>query len=140
MRIHAGVGERSMGFKRLFSATTLGGSRLNLKWPRGLVLQPLLICLLLGVSAARADESFWTELSPGSARLGYVSATGVVNSYTASCSDGTNTLTGTASSSPVTVSGLTNGVGYTCTVVAENAYGSSAASSATSSITPEATS
>ncbi len=70
----------------------------------------------------------------------YVSATGVVNSYTASCTDGTNTLTGTASSSPVTVSGLTNGVGYTCTVVAENAYGSSAASSATSSITPEATS
>ncbi|GIR70447.1 MAG: hypothetical protein CM15mP74_16980 [Halieaceae bacterium] len=37
----------------------------------------------------------------------------------------------------MTVSGLTNGVGYTCTVVAENAYGSSAASSATSSITPE---
>lgn len=70
----------------------------------------------------------------------HVSATGVVTSYTASCTDGTNTITGTASSSPVTVSGLTNGVGYTCTVVAENAYGSSAASSATSSIIPEAAS
>ena len=59
-----------MGFKRLFSATTPRGSRLNLKWPRGLVLQPLLISFLLGASAAQADESFWTELPPGSARLG----------------------------------------------------------------------
>ncbi|GIR70441.1 MAG: hypothetical protein CM15mP74_16920 [Halieaceae bacterium] len=58
-----------MGFKRLFAETTPGGSRLNLKWLPRLEFQPLLICFLLGASAAQADESFWTELSLGSARV-----------------------------------------------------------------------
>ena len=58
-----------MGFKRLFAETTPGGSRLKLKWLPRLEFQPLLICFLLGASAAQADESFWTELSLGSARV-----------------------------------------------------------------------
>ena len=58
-----------MGLKRLFAATTPEVSLLNLKWPPRLVFQPLLICFLLGASAAQADESFWTELSLGSARV-----------------------------------------------------------------------
>ena len=61
-----------------------------------------------------------------------------VDSYTAHCSDGTNSFTGTSTSSPITVSGLTNDVAYTCTVTASNSVGQSLPSAATPPITPEA--
>jgi hypothetical protein len=54
--------------------------------------------------------------------------------YTATC--GSASATGT--STPVTVTGLTNGVAYTCTVKAGSNQGDSAASSASSSATPSA--
>ena len=57
--------------------------------------------------------------------------------YDATCTDGTNIYTGTSTSSPITVSGLTNGVAYTCTVTATNSVGTSSASAATDPITPE---
>ena len=60
-----------------------------------------------------------------------------ITSYTATCTDGTNTYTGTGTSSPITVSGLTNDVAYTCTVTATNSVGTSSASAATDPITPE---
>jgi len=60
-----------------------------------------------------------------------------VTGYTATCTDGTTTYTGTSADSPITVSGLTNGTAYTCTVTATNDIGTSSASSATASITPE---
>ena len=62
-----------------------------------------------------------------------------LDSFIATCTDGTNTYTGTSTTSPVTVSGLTNGVAYTCTVTATNSVGTSSASAATASIIPEAT-
>ena len=62
-----------------------------------------------------------------------------ITGYTATCTDGTNTYTGTSTSSPITVSGLTNDVAYTCTVTATNSVGTSSASAATDPITPEAT-
>ena len=62
-----------------------------------------------------------------------------ITEYEATCTDGTNTFTGTSTSSPITVSGLTNGVAYTCTVTATNSVGTSSASAATTPITPEAT-
>ena len=61
-----------------------------------------------------------------------------ITRYEATCTDSTNTYIGTSTSSPVTVSGLTNGVAYTCTVTATNSVGVSSASSATDPITPEA--
>jgi subtilisin-like proprotein convertase family protein len=60
-----------------------------------------------------------------------------ITSYTARCTDGTNTFTGTSTSSPITVSGLTNDVAYTCTVTATNSVGTSSASAATAPIIPE---
>ena len=60
-----------------------------------------------------------------------------ITRYDASCTDGTNVYTGTSATSPITVSGLTNDVAYTCTVTATNSVGTSSASSATAPITPE---
>ncbi|MBT6037778.1 MAG: hypothetical protein HOH17_00805 [Halieaceae bacterium] len=60
-----------------------------------------------------------------------------VTGYTATCTDGTATYTGTNTNSPITISGLTNETAYTCTVTATNAVGTGSSSSATASITPE---
>lgn len=60
----------------------------------------------------------------------------VITGYTVTSSPGG--FTGTGSSSPITVTGLTNGVSYTFTVVATNAEGNSSPSSASNSVTPSA--
>lgn len=62
-------------------------------------------------------------------------ATGTPTSYTVLSSGG---QTASGSSSPITVTGLTNGTAYTFTVFANNAYGPSAASAASNSVTPVA--
>jgi hypothetical protein len=56
-----------------------------------------------------------------------------VSTFTATSSPGSLTGTGT---SPITVSGLTNGTAYTFTVTATNANGTSTASAASNSVTP----
>jgi Fibronectin type III domain len=56
--------------------------------------------------------------------------------YTATSSPGS--FTGTAASSPIIVTGLTNGTAYTFTVHATNVVGNSAESAASNSVTPAA--
>jgi hypothetical protein len=73
---------------------------------------------------AQASIAFTANATGGSA----------ITSYTATSSPGN--FTGTGASSPITVTGLTNGTAYTFTVTATNANGTSTASSASSSVTP----
>ncbi len=57
-----------------------------------------------------------------------------ITGYTVTASPGG--ATGTGASSPITVTGLTNGIAYTFTVTATNSAGTGAASAASNSITP----
>lgn len=59
-----------------------------------------------------------------------------ITGYRATCSPGG--ATGTGASSPITVSGLSNGTPYTCTVAAQNVVGYSSESAASNPVTPAA--
>lgn len=75
--------------------------------------------------AAQADVAFTAPGSNGGS---------VITSYTATSSPGGFTASG--ATSPITVTGLTNGTPYTFTVTATNAVGTGAASAASNSVTP----
>jgi hypothetical protein len=85
----------------------------------------------IGTATAGPASASVTFTAP--ANLG-VPAT--ITSYTVTSSPGG--LTGTGASSPITVSGLTNGTAYTFTVTATNATGTGPASAASNSVTPVA--
>jgi hypothetical protein len=76
---------------------------------------------------AQATVSFTAPASNGGS---------AITSYTVTSSAG---QTATSTSSPITVTGLTNGTAYTFTVKATNAIGPSAASAASNSVTPATT-
>jgi len=76
---------------------------------------------------AEATVTFTAPASTGGASI-------LAGGYIVTASPGG--ATGTGSGSPVTVTGLTNGVSYTFTVTATNSAGTGAASAASNSITP----
>jgi hypothetical protein len=51
-----------------------------------------------------------------------------ITSYTASCTSNGSTNTAIGTTTPITVTGLTNGASYTCSITATNAVGTSGAS------------
>jgi hypothetical protein len=77
---------------------------------------------------ASASISFTAPTSNGGASI---------SGYTASCTAGSTSRTGTAAVSPVAVTGLTNGSVYSCSVTASNSAGTGLASAGLS-VTPAA--
>ncbi len=72
---------------------------------------------------ARVSIAFTAPASDGGA---------TITAYTGTCTAGTTSQTGTATTSPVVVTGLSNGTSYACSVRATNAVGSGPASSSLS--------
>lgn len=78
---------------------------------------------------ARSSVSFTAPAFNGGA---------TIDQYAATCtsSNGGTTGTNTGTSSPIVVTGLTNGKTYTCSVTAHNSAGTGAASAASNTVTP----
>lgn len=103
-----------------------------------------------GQSSVVTGSGIGTATVPNSPSIGTATATGsttasvafgvtedggsAITGYTVTSSPGG--LTGTGTSSPITVAGLTAGTAYTFTVTATNANGTSLASAASNSVTP----
>ena len=86
-------------------------------------------------SATATDVGTSIAFGSGAATVAFTAGSGggLASSFTAVSTPGS--FTGAASSSPITVSGLTQGTSYTFTVTATNGYGNALASSSSNSIT-----
>ena len=83
-----------------------------------------------------------TDIEPGNAQVSInvsVAEDGgsPITSYTGACF-GDSIFFGTSATSPITVSGLTNGESYICAVIAINDVGTSPASATSAPVTPVA--
>ncbi|MBI2319566.1 MAG: fibronectin type III domain-containing protein, partial [Betaproteobacteria bacterium] len=81
------------------------------------------------------DAPFIYSVAPGNAsaslQFSVPAANGAaIAGYAASCETGGSPVTATGSASPITVSGLTNGAAYSCTLTATNTAGTSVPSTA----------
>ena len=88
---------------------------------------------VIGAAAAGDTQAFVFFSAPAS------TGGSPIASYTATCrpNPGIGSVTGSSATAPIAVTGLVNGTAYDCSVTANNASGSGAAS-ATASVTPSA--
>jgi hypothetical protein len=88
---------------------------------------------ITGLAATAADGSTSITFAAPASNGGTA-----ITGYTANCIAASVNVIGTGTTSPIVVSGLTNGTSYSCSVIARNSAGSGAASSSVS-VTPFAT-
>jgi hypothetical protein len=98
--------------------------------------------LVVTTTAPGAPTSVAAVRGPGEAVVSFLAPVSnggaAITSYTVTSSPGGVTATG--ASSPITITGLTNGTSYTFTVAATNSVATGSASSASTAITPAAAS
>ena len=117
--------DNAASYSIIIAATDSGGNSTN----RTFTMQTLTvpgaptIGAVSSSSATAASVAFTAPASNGNS---------AITGYTVTSSPGN--ITGTGSSSPIAISGLTAGTSYTFTVTATNAIGTSSASSASSSL------
>ena len=96
---------------------------------------------IVPVGAPGAPTSAYATAGNGQATIAFSAPTSTggtsITGYTVTASPGGQTAPG--SSSPITVSGLTNGTSYTFTVTATNSVGTSSVSSTSNAVTPKGT-
>jgi hypothetical protein len=107
---------------------------MSMRYPGGLITATYNLLLVpgaptIGTATAGNAQASVTFTAPSDI------GGGAITSYTVISSGG---QVGTGASSPVTVTGLTNGQSYTFTVYANNAYGPGDVSAASNSVTPVA--
>ena len=111
------------------------------------------VCTLSLVACGGGSSSSSSVTVPGAPTIGSASAGNAsasiafsapasnggasITGYTATCVNGSMSSSGTGTSSPIGVSGLTNGTAYSCSVTASNSAGTSSPSAAVS-VTPTA--
>lgn len=101
-----------------------------------------LVIRALALSAPGAPTGVTVQNGDGVATVSFTAPTSTggtaITGYTATCtsSDGGTTGSANGTASPLTVSGLSNGKTYTCTVSAANSVGSGSASSASAGFSP----
>jgi hypothetical protein len=106
---------------------------MSMRYQAGIILpgyNPLLVpdAPTIGTATAGSTNASVTFTAPANVGGGAISGYIVVSTPSG--------ITGTGASSPITVSGLTNGTPYTFKVFATNAYGPSPISAASNSVTP----
>ena len=106
---------------------------MSMRYQAGIILpgyNPLLVpnAPTIGTATAGVSSASVTFTAPADVGGGAITGYSVVSTP--------GGVIGTGASSPITVSGLTNGTAYTFKVFATNAYGPSALSAASNSVTP----
>jgi hypothetical protein len=110
-----------------------GGGLSGLSYVTAAIVSPCSVTAVFTLIPVLPGAPLLQAAVPGDARatlsFALASANGSpISRYDATCSDGAASITASASTSPITLTGLTNGTTYTCNVTATNGIGTGPAS------------